>query len=460
MGRDRTDGLGGGRGDPRRRVWLLQAVAVAALAACGGGGGGSSSTGGTTETPADNTPTIEALPTGTRALHVKVDSSWTDEATVASQVGGATVMGWNMTDATRTMTPGMKLSFYGRTPGCGSELKNGDVVSGDDTEFATVRTRAGVATDATTTSRRWTPIAPDTGCEAQQGRTGPQWMYLNPADSGGGMAIYTATGPDADGNQPFLMPTPHTGTDGNGYNADGIANFVAFRQAWGASDAVRPWRDSSGATVEARFLSRQSVGAMEVGTAETGVVSQVKQQVMFTVVNTTCIRTRVNATPCHVQFLFNTAAARAGVTDWATYSPPTAGRLWFDTAQNSLPIVSGQVPASGLSVTESTYGQTLYRSAGYASQHAAFTTRTFDLRVSFDELLTTVRLLTAARNSSSLSAVTDAQVTEMWGADWQDTDKWTLISATFGQEIHNSQYETRRSWIGGGLSELYAGPAK
>ena len=60
-----------------------------------------------------------------------------------------------------------------------------------------------------------------------------------------------------------MMPTSHAGSDGNGYNANGIANFVAFRHAWYASDAVRPWRDGSGNTVEARFLSRQNVGAMD-----------------------------------------------------------------------------------------------------------------------------------------------------------------------------------------------------
>lgn len=451
------DGRKGRAGRPLS--WALQALAVAAMAACGGGGGGSTST-TTPETPQANTPTIEALPSGTRAFHVKVDASWADPSVIETQAGGTTQIGWNMADIQRTMTPGMKLAFFGRTPSCGAEFSDGPVVNGDATEFETVRSRTGVAVDALTDARRWTPTAPATGCDSQAGRTGPQWMYLNPSDSAGGLGVYTATGPDAQGNQPFMMPTGHAGSDGNGYNANGIANFVAFRHAWYASDAVRPWRDSSGNTVEARFLSRQSVGAMEVGAASSGVVSQVKQQVMFTVINTTCIRTNSTGAPCHVQYLFNTAAARAGVTDWESWSPSTSAHIWFDADQGSLPIIDGMVPAAGKGAAEGTYGQTLYRSAGYTSQHTTFGTLTFDIRVSFDELLVAVRLLTAQRLGITLSAVTDAQVAQLWGADWANTDKWTLISTTFGQEAHNSEFETRRSWIGGGMSELYAGPAK
>lgn len=444
-------------------VWALHLLAVAALSACGGGGGGTDTAAAQTEVaqavvvvPA---PVIDPLPTGLNSFHIKVDDSWADEANIQAQVGGSIQIGWNMADPQRTMTPGMKVAFFGRTPTCTSEISDGPVGAGTDSDFSLASGRTGVATAQVTGSRRWTPTAQVAGCEAVSDRSGPNWMYLNPAASQGGMAVYTTTGPDAKGQAPFLMPTGHAGTDGQGYNANGIANFVAFRHAWYSANAVRPWRNAQGATVEARFLARQSVGAMEVG-ADNGVaISQVKQQVMFTVINTTCQKTPSAGAPCHVQYLFNTAAARAGVSNWDSYSPPTSAHVWFDQDQGSLPIIDGQVPAAGLAAQDTTYKQTLYRSAGYASQHQAFSELTFDIRISFAELMTAVRQLTAKRLVVDPSAVTDAQIAQLWGADWNNTDKWTLISTTFGQEAHNSEFETRRSWIGGGFSEIYAGPA-
>jgi hypothetical protein len=356
----------------------------------------------------------------------------------------------------------MKLAFFGRTPECGStDINDGPVTAGADSEFTRISARTAVASTATRADTRWTPSADTPSCPTDvQSRTGPHWIYLNP-QAKGGMAVYTSVGPDADGHQPFLLATPASGTDGQGYNANGIATFVAFRHAWADANAVRPWRGADGKAVEARIVARQSVGAMEVGAATAGVTAQVKQQVMFTVINTTCQQQRLaSGAGCHVQYLFNTAAARAGITDWEAFSPAQRAHLWFDKDQGALPVLDGLVPAAGLAASESDSKLSMYRSAGATTQHSPFNDQPFDIRISFAEFLNAVRLVASRQLSVPVADLTDEQLARVWGPDWNNTAKWTLISTTFGQEIHNSEFETRRAWIGGGFSEIYAGPAR
>lgn len=445
---------------------MLSALALAALAACGGGGGADETdpVAGPGGTPGDGDQVvaIDALPTGTRAFNVKIDARWKDAAKVEQLTGGTTRRNWNMANVQHTMTPGMKLAFFGRSPECGpEEIKDGPVTGGEEGEFATVAGRTGVTTLATSPDMRWTPSAAVEACpDGVKRRTGPHWIYVDPR-AGGAVGVYTSVGPDASGQPPFLQATPASGTDGQGYNANGIATFVAFRHAWGADDAVRPWRASDGQVTEARFVSRQSVGAMEVGPATSGVTAQVKQQVMFTVINTTCQKQRLAAgAGCHMQYLFNTAAARAGVTDWATYSPNDRAWLWFDRDQGALPIIDGHVPGKGVAALENASRLPLYRSAGNSSLHKEFTDRAFDVRISFEELQNGLRLVAARSLGLTPGQVGAEQLAQVWGPDWNNPDTWTLISTTFGQEIHNSEFETRRAWIGGGFSELYAGPAR
>lgn len=445
-----------------RSALALSVTMLACLAACGGGGGSDSVAGETPEQPAAVVPVkIDAVPTGTKAFHVSIDSKWADLTQVEGVTGGKAQLAWNMADPQKTMTPGMKVAFFGRSPDCGAaDITDGPVTSGADDEFALISGRTGISTTATTLNTRWTPSGATTSCAAAgQSRTGPHWIYVNPA-SGGGMAVYTSVGPDSTGRQPFLMATPATGTDGNGYNANGIATFVAFRHDWYSDNAVRPWLDSQGALVEARLVARQSVGAMEVGSASTGVTSQVKQQVMFTVINTTCQKLNVSGAGCHVQYLFNTAAARAGISDWEAFSPSQSAHLWFDKDQGALPVIDGQVPGAGKAALEDGSKLSMYRSAGVATQHTTFSNQPFDIRISFSELMNGVRLIAGRALGIDAAAVTDANLAKVWGPDWNNPDKWTLISTTFGQEIHNSEFETRRAWIGGGFSEIYAGPVK
>lgn len=447
--------------------WVtLSLMGLAVLTACGGGGGGSTSssssgsteqaTGGTT-TPTTTTLTVDALPTGTHALYVNVDSSWADLNTAAAAVGGTPVMGWNLRDTSKTMVAGMKVAFFGVSNLCDSDAANGPVVAGTDTDFAAAQALTGVAASATSADLRWTPSGATTVCStAAQSLTGPNWIFVNPADSGGGIGMLTQAGPDLAGNTPFLQTTTSSGTDGNGYNANGLGNFVAFRQAWNSTNAIRPWQATSdGSTVDARVFSRQSMGAADVGSTS-GTTVQVKQQIMVSLINTEC--QKGTQRPCQIQYLFNTAAVRTGVSDWASYSPATKGRVWFDAAQSGLPIVAGLVPAQGKSVVDTDSGLTLYSSAGQESQHAAFSNQPFDLRISFAQLLNAARIIAARELNVSPSTVTDTQMATRWTSQWDQPSSWTLVAGTFGHEIYNDASGTVHSHIGGGFQSLYIGP--
>lgn len=446
---------------------VLSVMSLAILAACGGGGGGgggdsgsTSGSGGSAEQPAGGTTTsltIDALPTGTHALYVNVNSSWADLNTAATAVGGAPVMGWNLRDVSKTMVAGMKVAFFGVSDLCDSDAANGPVVSGADAEFENAQSLTGVAATATRADLRWTPSGATSVCSAAaQNLTGPNWIFVNPADSGGGIGMLTQVGPDLKGNTPFLKATTSSGTDGNGYNANGLANFVAFRQAWNSANAIRPWvATSDGSTVDARVFSRQSMGAADVGSAP-GATVQVKQQIMVSLINTEC--QKGTQRPCQIQYLFNTAAVRTGVSDWASYSPATQGRVWFDKAQAGLPIVAGLVPAQGKSVVDTDSGLTLYSSAGQESQHAAFSGQPFDLRISFVQLLNAARIVAARELGVSPSVVTDTQMAARWTSQWDQPSSWTLVAGTFGHEIYNDASSTVHSHIGGGLQSLYVGP--
>lgn len=443
--------------------WMVGALALAAMSACGGGGGAAA------EEPAGNTPgenpqggttvLIDALPQGTQALKLAVDSRWADPAQAQALFGGETVAGWNIRDPQRAMVPGMKIAFFGVSDDCEADAANGPVVAGAAAGFASAQALTGMAADAVAEATRWTPSGRTPQCQASaQDKTGPNWIFLNPSDTQGGIGMLTQVGPDLSGQRPFLAATSPSGIDGTGYNANGLANFVAFRRAWNTESSIRPWLSGTdGSTVEARIVSRQSMGSTNVGPVD-GQVVQVKQQIMVSLINTECQKGLQR--PCQIQYLFNTAAVRAGVTDWEAHSPARDGKVWFDKAQAGLPIVAGLVPAQGGLVVDVESRLPLYRSAGAATQHQAFRDQPFDLRVSFAELQNAARIIAARQLGVSPAAVTDEQMATRWSAKWNSPQAWTLVSSTFGHEIYNAASTTRHSHIGGGFRDLYVGPSR
>jgi hypothetical protein len=263
--------------------------------------------------------------------------------------------------------------------------------------------------------------------------------------------MLTTTGPQSDGKAAFLGPYGAGGQNGAGDNAYIAGTFVNLRQAWWAADPLQPWVGQA----SARVRSVQSMGAYRIDT-DAGVTVQAKQQMMATFLNQTCIRT-MTGQPCQIQYLFNTAIVRSGVTDWHTVPWFQNGNVWFDPVQGGIPIVSGPIFASGKTTKDGNSSLALYTSIGAQSQHQVFTDKAFDVTISFSQLKNVLRIVTARKLGVDLSAVTEAQIASVWGAAWNDRNNWVLLTADVAQEVYNPT-ATRTVQIGGGFRSLYVGP--
>lgn len=451
-----------------RGPWVVTALFAAVLTACGGGGGGGGTSSGATETPTEtgtsgstggSTSTvvsIDALQTTQPAFNLQVDDGFSLSKTISDLTGGDLVTGWNVKSTDAALRPGMKVAFFGRATGCDPSYIDGPTSAGTDTDFTTTVSRAGVASASTSTSLRWTPQGVSGFCNSTNAtRTGPSWVYVNPAATGGGIGIFTPSGPEADGSTPFLSPLGADGADGNGSNQYIIGTFVGFRMPWWDSDAIRPWTSRSSS---ARVVSAQNVASYQVA-SDISAINQVKQQVIVSVINKACQQNRSAVQgPCQMQYLFNTVTMRGDVTNWESSYPSTQGRIWFDVVQGSTPIVAGYVPASGKTVVDSESGLALYSSKGGTTQHATFSAQNFDMRISYEQLINAVKLIASKRYDVSVSSVTDDQVASVWGTSWNDPTQWTFVAASVGQELYNEALASRRIFIGGGFKSLYVGP--
>ncbi len=450
------------------------ALSTLALAACGGGGGGDSSgvaapqggsnsggdagNGGNSNGNGNGSGGSNWSPAVVDALKISADSflftpstAMADATNLRTAVGGDVFAAWDPTDPVPTLAPGMKVMFFGSATGCTGG--QGPVAPGTDAAFALPLSRTGATAAGTAT--RWSPSANMDGCDAGiRGALGPAMVQMNADDAQGSVAMYTSATPDGGG---FLRPYPTAGQNGAGANAGITGSFVAFRQAWQAADPVQPFLATSGSGV-ARIVSTQSVQGQAVATnGGTPGANQVKQQIAVSFINTECARTGSSPQrPCQLQYLFNTAIYRTDVTDWSTQAWFRGGNVWFDPAQGGIPIVDGPVPAAGVTMTSMQEGTPLFTSQGGATHHDAFAGENFDLRISFDQLQSVLRLVVARQQGISTSAVSDAQMVATWGTRWNDPAAWALLTADVGQEVYNP-YADRSAYIGGSFSRLYVG---
>jgi hypothetical protein len=451
---------------------LLALLMSATLVACGGGGGGGGTTAGNTETPQTApAPAPAPTPSGPQAValdafsdpglafHFQVDDSLNSDTALQAAAGGGTFSAWNARASNALFAPGLKVNFYGSGNGCTTGASDGPVGAGVDAELPTVGAATGVTAQGTA-AWRWAPSGGFSPCTSDaQGRQGPNMVVLNPtAGSGGGVALYTRSGPDTDGITSLLRPYTSAGQDGSGTNANITGTFVGFRQDW-QHQPLHPWVSSKPSLASARVVATQSVAAIDVGNqvvADQPV--QAKQQLMVTFVNPTCVSTTgTSPRPCQVNYLFNTAIQRAGVDDWSGISWFQAGNVWFDPAQNGIPVIDGPVKAAGSTVTDVVSGLGLYESRGNATQYAAFQDLNFDLRISFDQLTNVLRIVAGRKLGIAPSAVSDSQMADQWGSTWNQRGDWVLLSTTLAQEVHNP-FSSQPALIGGNFKQLYVGP--
>jgi hypothetical protein len=283
---------------------------------------------------------------------------------------------------------------------------------------------------------------------------GPSMVQIDARDTGGSIGLYTNGGTLDDGSAPFLAPYDASGQNGGGANAGIASSFVIFRQPWAAPNAIQPWLAGS----TARIVSTQSVGNTAIGdAADPAHFVQVKQQMAATFLNTQCARTMLSpSTPCQIQYLWNTAMLRTGVSDWSTVGWFNQGGVMFDPGQGGIPVITGPIGTPGFATTDATTGLRLFTSQGNPTQHASFTAVDFDVRLGFDDLTNAARIVAAREHGVAPAAISSAQMAALWGPAWSDPAQWVLLSVEVGQEVYNPD-PTKRAYIGGSFSRLFVG---
>ncbi|MFZ5549804.1 MAG: hypothetical protein ACOZJX_14020 [Pseudomonadota bacterium] len=425
------------------------------VAACGGGGGGAEDpppVGGGNEQPQDNGNSTGPTPQeGPDALYFRPGTALAAAGALDKVSGGDALFAvWNPQDQQAALKPGLKIMFFGTAQGCQAGVQ-GPLAPVSDDRLADVARLTGMAHAAAAPALRWTPAGGSAGCSNEaQARSGASAVYLNADDTAGGVGMLTTSGKQDDSGVPFFGPYGRGGQNGAGTNAHIGGTFVNFRQAWSVADPLQPW---IGGAV-ARVRSVQSMGAAQVDTA--GEAVQAKQQMMATFLNPTCLREN-SGQPCQIQYLFNTAIVRSGVTDWSKVSWFQQGDVWFDPVQGGIPIVDGPIRASGAVTTDSKTGLPLFTSQGSATQHGSFSGRTFDVTISFEQLQHVLRIVAGRKLSVDSGSVSDTQVAAVWGRAWNDRNAWVLLTGHVGQEVYNPSSE-HKVQIGGGFRSLYVGP--
>lgn len=465
----RTIGYNTGSFSATRQAGLTSLLAVALLvAACGGGGGsgtdeapqagggGTDGTGGVdggTQPPPDVGGSTGPTPQdGPDALYFRPSSALAAAGALDRVSGGnALFAAWNPKDPKTALKPGMKIMFFGQAQGCAGGTE-GPLTALSDSRLAKVAGLTTLPHAAVLPALRWTPSGHASGCDTQaQDRDGASAVFVNADDNAGAVGMLTTSGKQDDGAAPFFGPYSAAGQNGAGANAYITGTFINFRQAWGAADPLQPWTG----TASARVRSVQSLGAVQLDTTG-GKAVQVKQQMMATFLNRSCMK-ETSGQPCQIQYLFNTAIARSGVSDWSQVAWFKSGDVWFDPAQGGIPIVDGPIYGSGSITSDSKTKLPLFVSQGSATQHQAFSGRTFDVTIGFDQLTNVLRIVAARKLGVEMSTLTDSQLAGVWGSGWNRRADWVLLSGHVGQEVYNPNSD-HKVQIGGGFKSLFVGP--
>lgn len=373
-----------------------------------------------------------------------VDSFYFSPAEAQGGIGalerryGSIVAGWD-TDPHKMLPPGMKVVFFGQpAPGCATDRRDGAAGAGPS----------------------WSPDPGSAGCDpaAKFSERRPQ-VALGSEGGAPALRLFTPTGPDPAGRPAFFAPWGAQGQNGRGTNSFIQGTFVIFRQAWNGAHPHRPWVEhGSGAPSDARLRSTQSVNAARVGPdAGQGTAIQVKQQMMASFINTTCMHTIANPKhPCQLQYLLNTAVVRAGVSDWSRVAWFDKGNVMFDPAQGGIAVIDGPIKPSGTETVDGRSGLGLFTSQGSETQHGEFQGQVFDVRISFAQLQNALRIIAARQAEVPANAVTPGQLAELWGAAYADPGAWVLLSVNVAQETHNP-IASREALIDGTVRDLFVG---
>ncbi len=364
---------------------------------------------------------------------------------------------WNARDPQKVLAPGLKVLFFGQPKGCRAGATEGPTAGKGNPRLVRAEELTGVKPDPDAWS--WSPSSDTPDCESgARKKVGDSFVLISRHKAKGGIGLFTYTGKDAGGQDPFFQQFEAGGQNGQGANAFINGTFLVFRFGWQGEGRIMPWageRDSADPALV--FRSIQSVVRAVVTPGSSREPVQAKQQMTFTVINRACFRAIGGPGKlCQVQYLMNTAVYRAGVANWDSEKWFKDATVWFDPAQGGMPIVHGPVPANGQTARDAASRVDLYKSLGEPSQHGEFDDKAFAVSVTFAQLKNALRVATAARLKRPVPEIGDAALSAEFGARWSDPNEWALLSIDFSQEVHNPSRD-RRAFIGGNLTELSVG---
>lgn len=351
---------------------------------------------------------------------------------------------WNPQQSNRLVSPGLKILFFGEAKACSAGGKDGAIAKpADDRWSIAAKGLTGVRPD--TPVGRWTPSGATDGCDqAVQGMTGDSFAV---ASVDGGFGLYTESAGQSEGGKEFFAPFGDVGQNGKGANKGIEATFVAIRRDWRAKDAFRPW--STGTKSVLSISTRQGVASLRAEGKDVKTAIQTKQQATATFLNEACMREpRQSGRGCQVKYLFHTAIARAGVSDWDSVPWFNGADVILDPGQGGIPVLQGPLPNAGETVVDRKERVPMYVSKGAKTQHSPFRDLTFAVDISFEHFLNALRLSTAQREGQPIQRMSESGVSRLFGKQWEDPNEWVLLEYSVGQEVSNRDGRAK-AFIGG-----------
>jgi hypothetical protein len=372
---------------------------------------------------------------------------------------------WNANDPVSVLKPGMKVMFFGRAEGCDLRAGNGPVKNQGSVRFSQTFDLTGIPLASEGKGQRWAPSADSEQCgKSVRDQVGDSFVHVNEDQENGGIGIFTFTGPDQKGRRSFFRQFDKSGKNGTGANANIEGTFVAFRFGWQKGNTVLPWAggEQPDEKRKAEFRTVQSVAVASVGDGVVGLAGepiQAKQQFIAAFINRACFQSGGGKKGmCQLQYLFNVAVYRAGVTDWDAVKWFKSAGVFMDPAQGGMPVVHGPVRRSGETTVDEGSGLELYTSLGEPSRHDIFKDKEFRIQVSFSQLKNALKIVAGKQLKKMPNKISQSDLEAVFGEHWGDANEWLLLSVNVSQEVYNSD-SNARALIGGGIKAIAVGIA-
>lgn len=370
---------------------------------------------------------------------------------------------WNANNPSSVLKQGMKVMFFGRAEGCESRAGNGPVTNQGSVRFSQALELTGIPLAPEDNGQRWAPSANSDQCDNSiRDQVGDSFVHVNENPENSGIGIFTFTGPDQKGRRSFFRQFDKSGKNGTGANAYIEGTFVAFRFGLQNENSVVPWATDT-QPVDKRsieFRTVQSVAVASVGgKAENryGEIVQAKQQLIAAFINRACFQNSSGKKGlCQLQYLFNVAVYRAGLTDWEAATWFKSAGVFSDPAQGGMPVVHGPIGHSGETTVDEGSGLELYTSLGEPSHHDVFKDKEFRIQVSFSQLKNALKIVAGSQLKKRPNQISPSDLKDVFGERWGEANEWVLLSVNVSQEVHNP-IDDLRAFIGGNIKDVAVG---